>query len=102
MSPPDRPPPPAPVRPGAPAAPQPVLPPWRPTSPRQKLRIAALTLATVAGLAYVLQRPHQQQVAGKAAQHAAACRGPVASRPADCPGGLMPVQVLPMPASAPR
>ena len=85
--------------PGAPQ-PQPAMPPWRPVSTRQKLRLAALTLAMVAGLTYVLQRPHQQLIAEKAARHAAACQGPVASRPGDCPGGPMAIQVLPVAPSA--
>jgi hypothetical protein len=79
--------------------PQPALPAWRPVSARQKLWLLLLTLATVAGLAYVLQRPHQQLVQFKAARHAAECRGDVASRPPDCPGARMPVMVLP--AAAP-
>jgi hypothetical protein len=62
----------------------------------------ALTLATVLGLAYVLQRPHQQLLAVKAARQATACQGDAASRPAGCPGARMPVLVLPAPASALR
>jgi len=98
----DQPPPRPPRPPGAAASqPQPALPPWRPTSIRQKLWLLALTLATVLGLAYVLQRPHQQLLAVKAARHAAECRADAASRPADCPGARMPVMVLPAPAPAP-
>lgn len=82
-----------------PAAPQPSLPAWRPVSARQKLWLLLLTVVTVAGLAYVLQRPHQQLVQFKAARHAAECRADVASRPPDCPGARMPVMVLP--AAAP-
>lgn len=78
------------------------MPPWRPTSARQKLVLLAVTLATVLGLAYVLQRPHQQLLALKAARHAADCQADAASRPAGCPGARMPVLLLPMPASAPR
>ena len=62
----------------------------------------ALTVATVLGLAYLLQRPHQQLLAVKAARHAAACQADAASRPADCPGALMPVLLLPPAASVPR
>lgn len=75
--------------------PQPRLPAWRPTSARQKLWLLLLTLATVAGLAYVLQRPHQHLVEVKAARHALACQDEAASRPPDCPGARMPVMVLP-------
>lgn len=102
MSAPDRPSPPAASgRRADPAQPQPALPPFRPVNRRQQTRIAVLTLATVAGLTYVLQRPHQQLVADKAARQAAACQGPVASRPADCPGARMPVRVLPAVTVAP-
>ena len=62
----------------------------------------ALAMATVLGLAYVLQRPHQQQLAVKAARHAAACHAEAASRPADCPGALMPVLLLPAQARSAR
>lgn len=95
---------PAPVRPtpepssrahNTPTQPAPALPPWRPTSGRQKLLLMALTMATVLALVYVLQRPHQQLLAVKAARHAAACQSEAASRPADCPGALMPVLLLP-------
>jgi hypothetical protein len=78
---------------------QPDLPAWRPIQARQRLWLLALTLVTVAGLAFVLQRPHQHLLEVKAARHAAACQGEAASRPADCPGARMPVMVLP---AAPR
>lgn len=74
---------------------QPDLPVWRPIQARQRVWLLVLTLATVAGLTYLLQRPHQQLVAAKAARHAAACQGEAASRPADCPGARMPVMVVP-------
>ena len=76
--------------------PAPALPPWRPTTRRHKLLLVALTLATVLGLAYVLQRPHQRLVAAKAARQDAACQADAASRPAGCPGAPMPVMVLPV------
>lgn len=74
--------------------------PWRPVSARQRLWLLLLTVAMVLGLAHVLQRPHQQLVAHKAAQHQALCQGPVASRPADCPGARMPVLLLPAASAA--
>jgi len=77
-------------------------PDWRPTNRRQKLGLMALTAATVLGLVYVLQRPHQLLVAAKSARHAAACQADAVNRPPDCPGALMPVQLLPAPASAAR
>ena len=73
------------------------MPPWQPTSLRQKLLLAGLTLATVLGLAYLLQRPHQLLLSAKAARHVAACQADAASRPADCPGARMPVLLLPAP-----
>ncbi len=76
--------------------------PWRSVTARQRLWLLLLTGVTVLGLAYVLQRPHQQLVAVKAARQAAACQADAASRPAGCPGARMPVLVLPTPASAPR
>ena len=88
--------------PAAPATPQPALPPWPTVSGRQKLWLALLTVATVAALTYVLQRPHQHLVAEKSARHAEACQGPAASRPADCPGARMPVLVLPAAPAASR
>ena len=88
-----------------PETPTPLLPPepppWRPVSARQRLWLLLLTVATVLGLAYVLQRPHQLLVASKAARHHASCQGDAASRPPDCPGARMPVLLLPAtPASA--
>ncbi len=81
--------------------PVPEPPPWRPVSPRQRLWLLALTVVTVLGLAYVLQRPHQRLVAAKATQQQAACQGEAASRPAGCPGARMPVLLMPpSPASA--
>ena len=78
------------------------MPSWQPTSARQKLMLLAVTLATVLCLTYVLQRPHQQLVALKAARHAAECQVDAGSRPAGCPGARMPVLLLPRPASGPR
>jgi hypothetical protein len=79
------------------------MPPWRPVSARQRLWLILLTLVTVLGLVYVLQRPHQLLLAAKVAQHTASCHADVASRPADCPGARMPVLLLPpTPASAAR
>lgn len=69
---------------------------------RQKLLLMALTAATVLGLVYVLQRPHQQLLAVKAARHAAACQAEAASRPVDCPGTLMPIVLLPAQARVTR
>lgn len=81
---------------------RPEMPPWRPVTARQRLWLVVITLLTVLGLMYLLQRPHQLLVAGKAAREAAACRQEAASRPAGCPGARMPVLVLPPAASAPR
>lgn len=91
---------PAPTPPPSPSPGPPEITPWRPVSARQRLWLLLLTLATVLGLAYVLQRPHQQLVADKAARHRALCAAVVASRPADCPGARMPVLLLPPPAAS--
>lgn len=82
--------------------PLPDLPAWRPVTGRQRLWLVLLTVVTVVGLVYLLQRPHQLLVAEKAARQAAACQQPVASRPAGCPGAHMPVLVVSPAASAPR
>ena len=79
---------------GAPG-PAPKLPPWRPTTAANKLALLLLTVDTVLGLAYVLQRPHQLLLAAKAAQQQAACSGDAASRPTGCAGARMPVLLLP-------
>lgn len=81
---------------------RPEMPPWRPVSARQRLWLVVVTLLTVVGLMYLLQRPHQLLVAAKSAREAAACQQAPASRPAGCPGARMPVMVLPPATSASR
>lgn len=84
-----------------PAPAQPDLPAWRPIQARQRVWLLVLTVVTVAGLAFVLQRPHQHLLEVKAARHAAACQGVAASRPSDCPGARMPVMVVPATPATP-
>ena len=84
------------------ASTRPEMPAWRPVSNRQRLWLVVITLLTVLGLVYLLQRPHQLLLAEKAARQAAACQQAVASRPPGCPGARMPVLVLPPAASASR
>ena len=44
---------------------EPQLPPFRPVTPRRKLLIVALTLATVVGLAVLMLEPHRLLTAAK-------------------------------------
>ena len=84
---------------------EPQLPPFRPVTPRRKLLIVGLTLATVLGLAALMLEPHRLLTAAKAARAEAAalaaCPPDAASAAPGCPGSVMPVLMLPMtPATA--
>ena len=84
---------------------EPHLSPFRPVTPRRKLLIVALTLATVVGIAVVMLRPHQQLLTAKAARAEAAalaaCPPGAASAAPGCPGSAMPVLMLPISPSGP-
>ena len=75
------------------------LNPYRPTSGRQRLLIVLLTVATVVTVAAFMLRPHALLTAAKAKRAEAvrlmACPPGAASAAPGCPGGTMPVMMLP-------
>ena len=86
--------------PGAPAAPAGREPdPYRPTTRRRQLLLAALAVATVVTIAALMLRPHQRLMGAKAAradaERLAACPPGAASAASGCPGSLQPVWVVP-------
>ena len=82
------------------AAPEPRVQPYRPITRSRLLLIVALTVATVVLIAVEMLKPHMQLMNAKAARadaaHLAACPPGAASAAPGCPGGLLPVRVLPV------
>ena len=78
---------------------QPRVPAYRPISPGLRRWIVLLALATVVGVPWLMIQPHLKLRAAKAARAEAAARAAcppdAASAAPGCPGGRMPVMLLP-------
>ncbi len=74
--------------------------PYRPGNLRRRVLLALLAVAMVAAIAALMLRPHQQLMGAKSARadakRAVDCPPGAASAAPGCPGGAMPVMVLPV------
>ncbi len=80
--------------------------PYRPGNLRRRVLLALLAAATVCAIAALMLRPHQLLMGAKAARADAKrlldCPPGAASAAPGCPGGEMPVMLVPVVPHSPR